>query len=234
MNVALVSILTNGCDLTADVGAISLTVNDRVNVWIMNDRHFLGNAHKFQASQPQQTQYRIEALAGLEKEGWPKVKMSTALNDINELIREVGTPIVMWDFDPVSFIDAHAFLWTNYPDCRPAIRRVEGDWGNMFLSGLACLKGAAQGFVEYNGFYSLNGRATKAHSLIYRYLDAVMPDSEWKNAPKINMRDIKDRASETLAAGPDLPPLNLGAPVAPPAGLTLPPKAPPALKLPGM
>lgn len=233
MNVALVSILTNGSDLKADVGAISLTINDVVNVWIVGEKDFRGGASRYQASQPQQTQLRVETLDGMIKEGWPKVKLSTALNDINELIRECQSPIVMWDFDPVSFIDAHAFLWTSFPDLRPHIRRCEGDMGNFFLSALACFKGVDQGFMEYNGFYSLRGRAAKAHSLIYKYLSAITTDQGWKDVPKIKMRDIKDRESETCMADPDfaglpdLPGLPTAAPVIdlpvlPAGGLNLP------------
>lgn len=230
MNIALVSVLTSSSDLHGEVGAISLTVNDRVNVWLVGINEFKAHIESVGKGQPLQTQARAEALDGLIKEGWPKVKLSTALDDINELIKEVQSPIVVWDFDPVSFIDAHAFLWTKHPECRPNIRRVEGDWGNFFLSSLACFKGLNQGFVEYNGFYTLNGRATKAHSLIYKWIGTVMPNDDWKAAPKLEMRDIKDRSSETLMA--PLPPLNLGVPAAPAAqALNIPA---PALKLPGM
>lgn len=77
-----------------------------------------------------------------------------------------------------------------------------------------------------------------------------MPNDDWKAAPKLAMRDIKDRASETMMADldfgegvpslqqllgtepPALPPLNLGVPAAPAApALNIPA---PALKLPGM
>lgn len=236
MNIALVSLLTNGSDLAANVGVISLTVNDKVNVWVVDVAGFKAGASRYSQSQPQQTEQRIEALDGLVKEGWPKVKMSTALEDISDLIKECKCPFVVWDFDPVSFIDSHAFLWTAYPDLRASIRRIEGQVGNFFLSMLGLMKGLDQGYLEYNGFYSVTGRAAKAHSLMYKYMSVLHPEGGWKNAPKIDMRSIKDRESETLMAPPALAiptaatlPLNI-----PSSPLAMPGDKPAPLAMPGM
>lgn len=240
MNLALVSILTTGSDLNAQIGAISLMINNVQNVWrVTGTKEFTDAAKAYAGSTPIQTEERVEAMKCLENEKWPRKNINTALDEMNQMIKDCRCPFVIWDFDPVSFIDAHAFLWTKFPECRPAIRRVEGELGNFFLSGLACFKGWEQGHVEYNGFFSVQGRAAKAHSLMHKFIRVVQPDLP--DAPQINPGSNKGTEREAFhdpspsqltqilpIAGMSLP----GASTE--TGLTLPDVGATKLTLPGM
>lgn len=241
MNIAFISVLTSGSALNACVGAITLTINDVFNAWVVAKPEDFDEAIADESGQrPLQSQDRHKEFKSLLKENWPRTYLADALNQIDRFCRDCKVPVVVWDEDAVSYVDAHSILWTIAPD-RPALRRVEGTKGNIHMGSLFAIDALVSASRQQCVVYGPLMRAIHCGKVINRVLSKVIPLDA---APKLVPPSLKgtyverDFAAE-YAAKPDnektqiLPP-GLKLPGAVPA-ITLPP-APvsSAIKFPGV
>ncbi len=230
MNIAFITVLTTGSDLFGKVGAISLTINGVFNTWrTMTCDDFEAASKAYVKTTPVQTQLRVEALENLDGEKWPLVTLSEAMDQAAKMIKDCRILFNVWDMDPVSRISSHAYLWTAGEACRPSLRRLEGEHGDIQLQTLYAFDAAAVGHVGQNTFYHPLGRAVRSIPLAIRMIKAVKGPGEWENVPKILPPDVRDRASVEVRLAPQIPDLKLPGvapqiklPSAPVAGLKLP------------
>lgn len=229
MNTAFISVLAAGSHLNATIGAVTLTIGKVFNAWVIVAPEKFDAAIEDESTlRPIDSEDRHKAYKSLVKENWPRCSALDAFNQMWQMMKDCSITVTVWDEDATSYIDAHAMLWTYAPNDRPALRRLEGDVGNLHMGSVFTMAAIDAGSRAQCNLNQPLMRAVKCSTIVRQAIDRIWPGNF--------TREIKEPACLKGTFDPDarLPGSECPAPIfGTPAGLKLPTASPATIKLPG-
>lgn len=237
MNTAFISVLSAGSHLNAVVGAVTLTIGKVFNAWVITPPQAFEEAIADEAGlRPIDSEDRHKAYKALVKEAWPRCAPGEAFDQMQKMMKACGVGVTVWDEDATSYIDAHAMLWTFAPAYRPALRRLEGEIGNLHMGSVFCMAAIDAGSRAQCNLNAPLMRAIKCNTIVRQAIDRLWPGSftrEVKEPESLKGTYVeRDFAAEYDAKPTELKTV-FGLPPVPPAKtLALPGSSAPTLSLP--
>lgn len=203
MNTAFISVLAAGSHLNAVVGTVTLTIGKVFNAWVICPPDRFKEAIEDEAGlRPIDSDDRLKAFNMLVKEAWPRCTPDQAFGQMHKMMRECGCDITVWDEDATSYVDAHAMLWTYAQSYRPALRRLEGEVGNLHMGSVFCLAAVDSGSRAQCNVNAPLMRAVKCSTVVKQCVARLWPDAELVNKEPVCLKGThveRDFAAEYAA-----------------------------------